>query len=74
MGYHFTIGTAGKVYHNAGLYDKDWVGFFENDYGFGRITIKNSTAMHWERIRNDATVVDEAWITKKQHRHRKALK
>jgi len=72
--YHFTIGSAGCIHDSVGLYYKDWVDFFDTDYGFGRITIKNSTAMHWERIRNDANVVDEAWITKRRHRHRKVLK
>lgn len=65
--YHFTIGSAGGTHDGVGLYDKDWVEFFDTDYGFGRITIKNSSVMHWERIRNDAIVVDEAWITNKHH-------
>merc|ERR1712232_1403523 len=65
--YHFTIGSAGAYCCHGGRFcKKDWLAFFDGDFGFGRITIKNSTAMHWERIRNDATVVDEAWITKKQ--------
>merc|ERR1711957_1136018 len=68
--YHFTIGSAGCALDYVGLYDKDWVEVFEKDYGFGRITIANSTAMHWEYIRNKdshthSTVVDETWIVKK---------
>merc|ERR1711920_879685 len=50
--YHFTIGSAGYPKDTVGLYDKDWVAFFDDDYGFGRITVKNSSAMHWEFIRN----------------------
>jgi hypothetical protein len=68
--YHYTVGSAGASLDGASLIDKDWVEHFEDNYGFGRITIANSTAMHWEFIRNkendDAgAVVDEAWILKK---------
>lgn len=68
--YHFTIGSAGYTPDGAGLYHKDWVDFFDDDYGYGRITIANSTAMHWEFIRNKEehdkpTVVDETWIVKR---------
>merc|ERR1712228_543112 len=68
--YHFTIGSAGYSPDGAGLYEKDWVEYYDADYGYGRITIMNSTMMHWEFVRNNFSisapiVVDEAWIVKR---------
>jgi hypothetical protein len=69
--YHFTIGSAGFPLDSVGVYEKDWVEHFDDDFGFGRITIANSSAMHWEFIRNKdnnnrGSVVDEIWIWKKK--------
>merc|ERR1712232_1271382 len=69
--YHFTIGSAGYTVDNAGLYDKDWNAFYSNDYGYGRITVANSSAMHWEYIRNKdnyekMVVVDDVWVVKRK--------
>jgi hypothetical protein len=68
--YHFTVGSAGFPLDGVGLYEKDWVAFFDDAYGFGRITIANSSAMHWEFIgntddNNRGAVLDEVWILKK---------
>lgn len=68
--YHFTIGSAGAGPDKAGLYDKDWNVFFDEDHGYGRITIANSMAMHWEFVRvkenhSSPVVVDDFWITKR---------
>jgi len=70
--YHFTIGCAGFwMIDAAGLYKKDWNEYFGEHFGYGRITIVNSTAMHWEYVRNKdnhevPTVVDETWIVKRK--------
>jgi len=71
--YHFTIGSAGASLDTVGLYEKDWVERHDYDFGFGRITIENSSVMHWEYIRNkdnDETpiVADEAWIVKRKRK------
>jgi len=68
--YHFTIGSAGFSLDGASLWKKDWVEHYEEHWGFGRITVANSTAMHFEFIRNKenngkGAVVDETWIVKK---------
>lgn len=68
--YHFTIGSAGGSADSVGLYNKDWDLHFEDEYGYGRITIANSSAMHWEFVRNKddhivPTVVDDVWILKR---------
>jgi acid phosphatase type 7 len=70
--YHFTIGSAGASVDKGSLMpDKDWVEYFEQEYGYGRITIYNSTALFWEFIRNRASsgdnvpvAVDSKWIKK----------
>lgn len=67
---HITIGNAGASVDSATLYDKDWNDVFDKNYGYGRITIVNSTAMHWEHVRNKENhaapvTVDELWIKKR---------
>lgn len=69
--YYFTIGSAGYPLDDADLYRKDWVGFVDHSFGVGRVTIANSSAMHWEFIRTDdcndaGTLVDETWIRKRE--------
>lgn len=73
--YHFTIGTAGALLDSAGVVaPKEWRLHFEATYGYGRITVANSTHMLWEYIRaSDSNasavtptpfVADSVWITK----------
>ena len=62
-------GSAGASLDNVGLYDKPWSEFFDDDFGIGRITVANSTHMHWEFIRNKenddkGAVVDDTWLIK----------
>merc|ERR1712039_1132940 len=69
--YHFTVGSAGYSPDGAGLFRTDWVEFFDDDYGYGRISIANSTHMHWEFVRNkenhdEPMVVDHTWIIKRK--------
>ena len=65
---HVTIGCAGASLDSVGLYGYTWSQFFEDDWGIGRVTIANESAMHWEYVRNaDKKVVDDAWIYKKGH-------
>ena len=66
---HITIGSAGASIDTVGLYGKAWSQFYDDDWGIGRITVANRTALHWEYLRNkDNTVVDEAWVHKEGHR------
>jgi hypothetical protein len=45
---HITIGSAGASLDSIGLYGKSWSQFFDDDWGIGRITVANRTALHWE--------------------------
>lgn len=68
---HITVGSAGAHLDvNATLYEQDWtVTFLPLEFGYGRITVVNASAMHWEFVRagadNDTesgAVLDETWI------------
>eukprot|EP00045_Choanoeca_perplexa_P008355 m.77324 g.77324 ORF g.77324 m.77324 type:complete len:690 (-) comp14462_c0_seq1:72-2141(-) len=62
---HIVIGSAGASLDGDGLYDKNWSMFFDNDFGYGRVTVANTTAMHWEYVRTkDNRTVNDAWIYK----------
>jgi len=65
--YHYTIGSAGASLDTATLYPKDWVEYFSEEWGIGRITVANRTHMKWEFMQNtkEDAVVDSAWITNK---------
>jgi len=68
--YHFTIGSAGASLDIVDLYSKDWVENFTMEFGIGKITVANSTHMHWEYIENKeddnhGKVTDEVWIIKR---------
>jgi hypothetical protein len=68
--YHMTVGSAGASLDDAGLYPKDWVEYFSLQFGVSRVTVMNSTHMHWEFIENKdndntGAVMDETWIVKR---------
>jgi acid phosphatase type 7 len=70
---HITVGTAGGALDTAGLYRNDWTErFIRTEFGHGRITVHNESAMQFELVRvgriNDASnsggglVLDEVWL------------
>ena len=62
---HFTIGSAGYNVDQSTLLNKTWSMFEDNDYGIGKVTVANKTAMHVEYIRNtDGVVADDVWVYK----------
>lgn len=70
--YHYTIGSAGASLDSAALYPNlDWVEFFDDDFGYGRITVYNASTLLWEYVRNQDSsdnngypvVADSAWIS-----------
>jgi len=71
---HIIVGTAGAYLDNSKFYSNHWsVKNIQGEYGYGRITVANSTAMHFEFVKagaeDDKTsgkVLDEVWITKTQ--------
>lgn len=39
----------------------------EADFGYGRLTVSNSTAMRWQFVRAaDGSVADDIWITRQK--------
>ena len=63
---HIVVGTAGRSFDGEDYWPKIWSMYREINYGYGRVTVANSTALHWEWIRNkDDVVADEVWIYKK---------
>ena len=72
---HITVGSAGaNLDTNVTLYPQEWTAkFIPQEYGYGRITVVNATAMHWEFVRagadNDTeagAVLDEVWIVRER--------
>lgn len=62
---HLIVGTAGKDVDADVWYDKDWSIFRSNDYGYGRVTVSNYSAMLFEWIQNRSKkVVDSVWLLK----------
>jgi hypothetical protein len=70
---HITVGTAGaKLDHHIPFYNASWAARnIQGVYGYGRITIPNATALHFEFVRAGAqddkaagSVLDDVWIRK----------
>ena len=62
---HIIVGTAGKDLDTEGFLKKDWSRYHEVNYGYGRITVANSSSLLYEWIRNKDNVLrDHVWIHK----------
>ena len=62
---HIVVGTAGKDVDIEDYFHVDWSLFHENDYGYGRLTQANRSALHWEWVENESGVVkDHLWLIK----------
>jgi hypothetical protein len=64
---HITVGTAGKSEDGEVYMKEDWSLFHrkDNPYGYGRVTVANRSALHFEYFVNtDDKVDDEVWLTK----------
>ncbi|XP_057306823.1 uncharacterized protein LOC130645009 isoform X1 [Hydractinia symbiolongicarpus] len=62
---HLIVGTGGKDVDADVWYDKDWSIFRSNDYGYGRVTVSNYSAILFEWIQNRSKkVVDSVWLLK----------
>jgi len=42
----------------------DWSIHRESKYGFGSLTVFNSSTLHWQMIRDDGSVADDWWFTR----------
>jgi hypothetical protein len=62
---HITIGTAGAELDESPLLRKTWVGYSSAQWGYGRITVANATALHFEFVSDeDGLTKDSLWIKK----------
>ena len=67
---HITVGSAGAALGNSTIHPQDWSAhIIQGKYGYGRISVVNRSAMHWEFIQagadNDTeagSIQDGVWI------------
>ena len=60
---HVTVGAAGFFLDSAKLGDSRWKEHYEAEFGYGRATVVNRTALLWEYVRNrDKKVTDHVWL------------
>ena len=62
---HIVIGSAGIDLDSIPQYDVEWSEHLEMNYGYGRVTVANGSALLWQFIRNiDGSVADSVWMYK----------
>ena len=62
---HIVVGTAGKELDLEDYFPVSWSLYQENDYGYGRLTQANCSALLWEWVENTSgKVKDQVWLTK----------
>lgn len=69
---YITIGSAGAILDDSTLYQQSWTEkFIKSQYGYGRITVVNTTSLHFEFVLagpdtdpKAGTVADEVWINR----------
>ena len=63
---HIAVGTMGAGLNSNPLYSNRWTETFIEERGYARVTVHNSTALHWQFIANaDGKALDDVWIYKK---------
>lgn len=63
---YITIGTAGAELSYAPLYDQNWTEASFVEWGYGKVTVFNTSSLFFEFIADDkvGTVKDHVWITR----------
>ena len=60
---HVTVGAAGSFLDSAEVVNSQWKEQYEAEFGYGRATVVNRTALLWEYVRNrDKKVTDHVWL------------
>ena len=60
---HVLVGGAGFILDSAPVLPFRWSKHFELEFGYGRVTVANKTALLWEFVRNrDRKVTDSVWL------------
>ena len=62
---HIVVGSGGKKRDYDIWFEKKWSLFHRNDYGYGRLTVVNKSAIRWEWVQNRYDkVMDSVWLYK----------
>ena len=65
---HVVVGTAGAKLSKGFMYPNNWTRRFLIEWGYGRVTVYNSTTLHWEFVSDNGDtageVMDDAWIVR----------
>jgi len=63
---HLTIGTAGARHYTAVLYPQHWTEVTLSNFGYGKITVHNSSALQFQFMANEynGSELDAVWLTK----------
>ena len=62
---HLTIGSGGFIAAADFWYNREWSIYHKAEYGYGRVTVANSTALLFEWIHDDdGKVKDHVWLYK----------
>lgn len=62
---HIVVGTAGKNVDTEDYFPVPWSLYHENNYGYGRLTQVNRSALHWEWKENiSGQIKDQLLLTK----------
>lgn len=68
---HIMAGSGGASLDTAGVKGLAWSKYFESDWGYGRVHVRNSTHLLFQWVKNiDGKVHDEVWIV---HNEMKAM-
>lgn len=63
---HITIGTAGAELDSAPLLRRPWSEYFIAEWGYGRISVSNATALLFEFVSDkDGYTKDSIWLQRK---------
>lgn len=64
---HVTVGgPMGGAEYNGTMYEQNWTEAFATGWGYGRVTVANATALHWEYLDTTGKVRDEVWIARRR--------
>jgi len=71
---HITVGSAGAHFDEAVEYDNNWTEqLIEHEYGYGRITVANESALQFEFVKAGRTddpaagdTLDSVWLIRQR--------
>ena len=62
---HIVVGSGGYLKSPNLYFEKKWSLYHRTEYGYGRVTVANKSAIHWEWVQNTYNkVMDSLWLFK----------